>query len=56
MSHFEEKYDDFLADANVLRRRFSPDSEREGASLLGPRSSTAALVLLHQTRLPAFAT
>lgn len=25
MSHFEEKYEDFLADTVMLRRRFTPD-------------------------------
>jgi len=25
MSHFEERYEDFLVDATILRRRFMPD-------------------------------
>ena len=25
LSHFEERRDDFVADATVLRRRFTPD-------------------------------
>ena len=27
MSHYEEKYEDFLVDAAILRRRFQPDGE-----------------------------
>lgn len=30
LPHYEERHEDFLADAVVLRRRFTPDSECEG--------------------------
>ena len=30
LSHFEERYEDFQADAVHLRRRFAPDGERGG--------------------------
>jgi len=29
LPHYEEKYDDFIADSIVLRRRFSPSEEGE---------------------------
>lgn len=48
LPHFEEKYDDFMADSVVLRRRFSPpdeDGEDEGDSL----------VRRHPDRMPASA-
>jgi hypothetical protein len=35
LSHFEERYEDFQADAVHLRRRFSPDSEQPSAGRVG---------------------
>ncbi len=41
LSHFEERYEDFMADTVVLRRRFSPDggwaAEEDAPVLIGPK-------------------
>jgi hypothetical protein len=34
LAHYEERHEDFLADASVLRRRFTPDGELHCAAAL----------------------
>jgi hypothetical protein len=40
MSHYEEKYDDFVVDSTILRRRFQPDGGSDRS-----KSAQAALSL-----------
>jgi hypothetical protein len=54
LPHYEDKYEDFIADTVVLRRRFTPEGERGGVLAWGARPSAAACQLAG-AELPAAA-